>query len=113
MIVNKFSGSAAEIAAAALHDVLGAPVIGTKSAGAVLASVIDPVSNGFTLQYPIEDYVTIKGVRLEGNGVTPDILSQDVALRTPNAHEDAIEKACAYFTQAKKRLASRGGKVLN
>ena len=101
VLVNKFSGSASEIAAAALHDVVGAAIIGTKSAGAVLASVIDPVSNGFTLQYPIEDYVTIKGVRLEGNGVTPDIVAQDLNLRTPNAHDDGVDKACIYFAQAK------------
>ena len=101
VLINRFSGSASEIAAAALHDVMAAPVIGTKSAGAVLASVIDPVSNGFTLQYPIEDYVTIKGIRLEGAGVTPDTAAQDVNLRLPNAKDDAVEKALAYFAQVK------------
>jgi len=101
VLVNKFSGSASEIAAAALHDVVGAAIIGTKSAGAVLASVIEPATNGFMLQYPIEDYVTIKGIRLEGTGVTPDIDAQDLNLRTPNAPDDAIDKACAYFAQAK------------
>jgi carboxyl-terminal processing protease len=101
VLVNKFSGSASEIAAAALHDILGAPIIGTKSAGAVLASVIDSASNGFMLQYPIEDYVTIKGIRLEGTGVTPDIDALDLNLRTPNAHDEAIDKACAYFGQTK------------
>lgn len=101
VLVNKFSGSAAEIAAAALHDVLGAPVIGTKSAGAVLASVIEPVSDGFMLQYPIEDYVTIKGIRLEGAGVTPDIEAPELNLRTPNPHDDAIDKAVAYFLLSK------------
>jgi len=108
VLINKFSGSASEIVAAALHDVLGAPVIGTKSAGAVLASVIDPASNGFMLQYPIEDYITIKGVRLEGNGVTPDIDAQDVNLRTPNARDDGIDKAVAYFAQAKTKVAGIG-----
>ena len=102
VLINRFSGSASEIAAAGLHDVMGAPVIGTKSAGAVLASVIDPVSNGFTLQYPIEDYVTIKGIRLEGAGVLPDIAAQDLNLRLPNAKDDGVEKAIAYFAQAKK-----------
>ena len=101
VLINRFSGSASEIAAAALHDVMAVPVIGTKSAGAVLASVIDPVSNGFTLQYPIEDYVTIKGIRLEGAGVTPDILALDVNLRLPASKDDAVEKALVYFDQAK------------
>ena len=101
VLINKFSGSASEIAAAALHDVMGATVIGTKSAGAVLASVVDPVSNGFMLQYPIEDYVTIKGIRLEGNGVSPDVIAQDLNLRVANGHDDGVDKACIFFAQAK------------
>ncbi len=102
VLINKFSGSASEIAAAGLHDVLGTPIIGAKSAGAVLASVVDPVSNGFSLQYPIEDYVTIKGMRLEGIGVTPDILAQDPNLRQPNGADEGITKAVAYFAAAKQ-----------
>jgi len=101
VLVNKFSGSASEIAAAALHDILGAPVIGTKSAGAVLASIIVPASNGFMLQFPIEDYVTIKGVRLEGTGVVPDIEVADVNLRPHEAKDPVVDKACEYFVQAK------------
>jgi len=104
VLINKFSGSASEIAAAALHDVMGAPVIGTKSAGAVLASVIEPAADGFMLQYPIEDYVTIKGLRLEGLGVTPDIDAPELNIRTPNPHDDAIDKAMAYFGQAKSGI---------
>jgi carboxyl-terminal processing protease len=50
-------------------------VIGSKTAGAVLASLIvrlnDPV--GYWIQYPLTDYVTIKGRRLEGNGVEVNI----------------------------------------
>jgi len=99
-IVNRFSGSASEIAAAALHDILGAPIIGTKSAGAVLASVIVPASNDFMLQFPIEDYVTIKGVRLEGTGVVPNIEAPDVNFADRDAKDIAVEKASAYFGQA-------------
>jgi len=101
VLVNRFSGSASEIAAAALHDVLGVPIIGTKSAGAVLASTFESATNGFMLQFPFEDYVTIKGVRLEGTGVTPDIDAAESVSRTHDGKDEAIEKACAYFAQAK------------
>ena len=30
---------------------------------------------GFLLQYPLMDYVTIKGRRLEGNGLVPDVIA--------------------------------------
>ncbi len=72
VLVDGGSGSASEIAAAALKETLNAPVVGTKSAGAVLVSVMRPLPDGFVLQMPVDDYVTAKGVRLEGTGVVPD-----------------------------------------
>lgn len=73
VLINGGTGSASEIVAMGLREVKNCPVIGTKSAGAVLASFIAPLKHGFALQYPITDYVSIKGVRLEGNGIKPDI----------------------------------------
>jgi len=107
VLVNRFSGSASEIAAAALHDVLGSPVIGTKSAGAVLASIIVPATNGFMLQFPIEDYVTIKGVRLEGNGVIPDIDAADPVFKAKETKDEGIEKALAYFAQPRQQVITK------
>ncbi len=101
VLVNRFSASASEIAAAALHDTLGAPIIGTKSAGAVLASIIVPASNGFMLQYPIQDYVTSKGVRLEGNGVVPDFEVKEPIASPKGAPDEAIEKACSVLAHTK------------
>jgi len=72
VLVNGNTGSASEMMAAALRENVGAKVVGAKSAGAVLASTMAPLPGGYMLQYPFEDYVTIKGLRLEGNGVKPD-----------------------------------------
>lgn len=102
VLVNAFSGSASEIAAAALKDEANATVVGTKSAGAVLVSVIVPVSNGFMLQYPLSDYVTVKGVRLEGTGVVPDVVAEEPKYRLPNTKDDAVAKAVQVFAQANK-----------
>ncbi len=71
VLINGGSGSASEIAAAALQENLGSPVVGQKSAGAVLVSIMGPLPHGFMLQYPITDFVTSRGVRLEGTGVEP------------------------------------------
>jgi carboxyl-terminal processing protease len=72
VLVNRGSASASEIAAAALKEHGGAVVVGTRTAGAVLASVYGRLPHGFQLQYPVNDYVTAKGVRLERNPVVPD-----------------------------------------
>lgn len=93
VFVNGFSGSASEIAAAALQENRNATVIGTKSAGAVLVSVIVDATNKFMLQYPLSDYVTTRGKRLEGNGVTPDIVAEDPVLRGPGAKDACVEAA--------------------
>lgn len=74
VLVNGASGSASEITAQALKEYLNSPIVGTKSAGAVLVSVMVPVANtGFQVQYPINDYVSAKGVRLEHTGVAVDL----------------------------------------
>lgn len=73
VLINRGSASASEIFAAALKDVANAKIVGSASRGAVLASVYGRLPHGYEIQYPVSDYVTIKGVRLEGNPVQPDI----------------------------------------
>lgn len=77
VLIDGGSGSASEMMAAALKEIRKAPVVGSPSAGAVLASMIVPMGDeaGFWIQYPVMDYVTIKGTRLEGNGVKPDVMA--------------------------------------
>jgi carboxyl-terminal processing protease len=103
VLVNQFSGSASEIAAAALRDNVGAKVVGTKSAGAVLVSIIVPATNGFMLQYPLMDYITVSGLRLEGNGVTPDVEATDPKIRLASAKDEVVDKARELFLTAKTR----------
>ena len=93
VLVNRGSASASEICASALHDVLGAPVVGGKSAGAVLASIFGRLPQGFQIQYPVSDYVTIKGVRLEGHPIDPDV---EVTVRPEEGKGDpVVDKAVA------------------
>jgi carboxyl-terminal processing protease len=73
VLINGGTGSASEMFAAAAKDVVKAPVIGSRSAGAVLASLMVPLPHDYMMQYPFQDYVTVNGLRLEGNGVKPDI----------------------------------------
>lgn len=106
VLVDAGSGSASEISAAALKDALGAPVVGGKSAGAVLASVMAPLPHSFLLQFPITDYVTVKGVRLEGNGITPDLVVPGVT--KPNQPDQAVEKAIALLKGADLKTLQAG-----
>ena len=107
VLVNAWTGSGAEIAAAALRDTLGTPVVGTKSAGAVLVALMSPPIEGYTLLYPITDYVTTKGLRLEGNGVEPDVMAMDPKIPLPGTPDDVVDKAVAVL--AHPEIAKKSG----
>jgi carboxyl-terminal processing protease len=93
VLINHASGSASEIAAAGLRDCAGTPLIGQRSAGAVLASVYGALPHGFSVQYPIDDYVTVKGVRLEKHPIEPDFVIQETRRGGPDlAVQKAIEQ---------------------
>lgn len=90
VLTNRGSASASEIVAAALREQAGSPLVGTRTAGAVLASVYGRLPHGFELQYPITDYVTFKGIRLEGNPLVPDA---EVTGRPDGDKDPVVEKA--------------------
>jgi carboxyl-terminal processing protease len=72
VLINGASASASEILAAAMRELRGAPLVGTKSAGAVLLSTYVRMEGGFEMKVPTSDYVTIEGERLESNPLVPD-----------------------------------------
>ena len=81
VLTSRRSLSAAEIAADALKSAGRAKVVGEKTPGVVLSSKLFDVPGGFHLRVPIADYFSIKGGRLEGVGVTPDVpVNADLAL---------------------------------
>jgi hypothetical protein len=84
VLVDGGSASASEIIANALREAKKSPIIGTPSAGAVLVSTYDRLSYGFRMQYPVGDYVSAGGIRLEGHPITPDVRASD---------RDAIDSA--------------------
>ena len=121
ILINGGTGSASEIFTAAMRDLYGryeidstgtvvaskdeieVSIAGTNSAGAVLFSTYAPASNGFYLQYPLADYVTPSGKRLEGNPIQPDVKIEDPKVWVKNAPDRGIEIAQAIFERARLR----------
>ncbi len=100
VLVNGGTGSASEITAAALKEFREAPIVGTKSAGAVLVSTMKPLADGWLLQFPLMDYITSQGTRLEGTGVAPDV---EAPTPRPKEPDVAIDKAIALLKRAELR----------
>jgi carboxyl-terminal processing protease len=72
VLVNKGSASASEIFAGALRDNLGIKLIGEKTFGKGSVQQVFKI-NSYLLKLTIAYWLTPKGVKLEGNGLEPDI----------------------------------------
>ncbi len=106
VLVDGGSGSASEITAEALKELKNAAIIGDKSAGAVLVSVMGQLPHGFNMQYPISDYISIKGVRLEANGIAPDLAAKSPSFLKKGEKDPAYIAAANYLKSMAKAGAS-------
>ena len=97
VLTNRGSASASEIFASAMKETGRATIIGTETRGAVLASTYGRLPGGFELQYPVSDYVTLKGIRLEGNPWKPDIAVANA--RTSDGKDAYFEAALEVFAK--------------
>ncbi|HXE79392.1 MAG TPA: S41 family peptidase [Vicinamibacterales bacterium] len=72
ILVDASSYSASEIFAGGMQAIGRARVFGSRSPGGALPAMLKRLPNGDILEYAIGDFVTPRGNRIEGHGVTPD-----------------------------------------
>ncbi len=73
VLIDESSVSAAEFFASGMKDLQLAHLIGTRTAGAALGSMVEKLPNGDGFQYARANYISMKtGKSLEGVGVPPD-----------------------------------------
>ncbi|MER3459842.1 MAG: hypothetical protein C4303_01155 [candidate division GAL15 bacterium] len=73
VLVDDDTASSAELLSAALRDHGRAPLVGVRTAGAVLLSVTFPLPGGAGLSVAIARMRTPRGEELEGRGLVPDV----------------------------------------
>jgi carboxyl-terminal processing protease len=73
ILVDGSTQSSAEMFAGGMQETGRAVVIGERSAGDTLPSIIKKLPTGALFQYGFANYRTPKGISLEGRGVVPDI----------------------------------------
>jgi len=73
VLVDGLSGSAAEFFSGGLKDLGRAHIVGSRTVGAALPSIIEKLPNGDGFQYVFANYISEGGEALEGAGVSPDI----------------------------------------
>ncbi|MBN2561240.1 MAG: S41 family peptidase [Phycisphaerae bacterium] len=75
VLVNRKVASACEPLVAGLQEAKRATIIGERTAGAMLSVARFEVGEGWILWVPTLDYLTGMGVRLDGRGVVPDVVT--------------------------------------
>src|SRR5262249_30648146 len=73
LLVNEHSASAAEMVAGFASEYRLAIVVGTKTAGRLVATSAFKVGFGYRLMLPVATYYTWHDRNLEGCGVVPDV----------------------------------------
>jgi carboxyl-terminal processing protease len=97
ILMDGLSASTSEVFAAGLQGLGRARVFGTRSAGMALPSIFEALPNGDGLQFAIGDLHGPTGVRLEGQGVTPDQLVPLTAEALEAGRDPALDAAFAWI----------------
>ena len=106
LLIDGGSRSGKEMLAHAFQEHGIGPVIGSRSAGAVLAGSVRVLSDGSALYVAVGE-ATINGVRLEGAGVTPDI-EVDAPLPFAGGADPALERAVRVLSEQCQRPSHSG-----
>lgn len=77
VLVNEGSASASEIFAGAVQDRDAGTVIGTKTYGKGTVQSLYPLRNGAGIKLTMAEYFTANKNKVEGIGITPDIIIED------------------------------------
>lgn len=72
VLINSSSASASEILTAAMKESYGAIVVGKKSYGKGTVQKEYSLSNGASIKYTTEEWLTPNGKSINGKGITPD-----------------------------------------
>ncbi len=83
VLVNAGSASASEIVAGALQDHKRAVIVGTPTFGKGSVQNIYDLADGSGLKLTIARYYTPSHKLIQGQGITPDILAEDVQIPDP------------------------------
>lgn len=88
VLINAGSASASEIVAGALQDHKRAVIMGTKSFGKASVQQFMPMENGKSALYlTIGKYYTPKGRAINGKGIEPDIIVEQIKMDYPGCDD--------------------------
>lgn len=98
VLLDEGSASTSEIFAQALQDLGRAVVIAPgPSQGAALPSLVEALPGGARIQFVVGDYTSPRGVRIEGQGVQPQLLVRERASDFAAGRDPVFEAAVLHL----------------
>ncbi len=95
VLIGPVTASAGEVAAAALQDNRRARLSGRMTSGATITSANFPLPDGGRIQIGMGDFVRVNGARIEGVGVTPDVIIFPELADIRSGRDVVLERALA------------------
>jgi carboxyl-terminal processing protease len=102
VLVDELTGSTSECFAASLQSIGRVRVFGRPTMGQALAAVTKRLADGDVFMYALGDFVTSTGRRVEGDGVTPDVVVPLSAAGLAAGHDSTLEAALAWVDSARR-----------
>lgn len=96
VLVNAKTASAAEIVVASLKENLNCAIVGTKTYGKGKVQKTRILSNGSMIKYTTQNWLTPKGNKIDGEGITPTIevkLTKDYINAPSDATDSQFQEA--------------------
>jgi carboxyl-terminal processing protease len=102
VLVDELTGSTSECFAASLQSIGRVRVFGRPTMGQALAAVTKRLADGDVFMYALGDFVTSTGRRIEGDGVTPDVVVPLSAAALAAGHDPTLDAALAWVDTARR-----------
>jgi carboxyl-terminal processing protease len=112
VLVDEGTASAAELLSAAIQESGRGVVEGTKTAGAVEIGITVDLPDGAGMSVTVARVMTGKGVRLEGQGVTPDQPESLTSVAMDAGHDNQLDRAISILDTQLDAKPPVGGAVL-
>lgn len=100
VLVDEMTGSTSECFAASLQSIGRVRVFGRPTMGQALAAVTKRLADGDVFMYALGDFVTSTGRRVEGDGVTPDVIVPLSPAALAAGHDPTLDAALAWVDTA-------------
>ncbi len=100
LLVNEHSASAAEMMTAFASEYKLATLVGTKTAGRLVATSAFKVGFGYRLMIPVATYYTWRDTNLEGRGVLPDVEEPISTQALRAGHDNQLTRASGLLDHA-------------